>query len=89
VRKGTDALPYLRITYTIHARDQMADRQITEAEVADTLNAPERQYPGQAGTLIAERTRPDRSPLRVVYTEWPDGTSAHVVTAFPIRRLSP
>ena len=38
--------------YTDHARDQMADRGITEEEVEFCLNEPETTRPGERDTLI-------------------------------------
>ena len=38
--------------YTDHARDQMADRGITEKEVEFCLNEPEIIRPGERGRLI-------------------------------------
>jgi hypothetical protein len=38
--------------YTDHARDQMADRGITEEEVEFCLNEPEITRPGERNTLI-------------------------------------
>lgn len=38
--------------YTDHARDQMADRRITEGEVEFCLNNPEITRPGDRGTII-------------------------------------
>ena len=41
-----------RPIYTDHARDQMADREITEREVEFCLNNPEITRPGDRGYLI-------------------------------------
>ena len=38
--------------YSDHARDQMADRGISEEEVEFCLNEPERTRPGERDTLI-------------------------------------
>ena len=38
--------------YTDHARDQMADRSITEAEVEFVLNEPEITRPGDEDCLV-------------------------------------
>jgi hypothetical protein len=38
--------------YTDHARDQMADRHISEEEVEFVLNNPEVTRPGEGDTLI-------------------------------------
>jgi len=38
--------------YTDHARDQMADREISEEEVEFCLNNPEVTRPGEENTLI-------------------------------------
>ena len=38
--------------YTSHARDQMADRGITEEEIEFCLNEPEITRPGERDTLI-------------------------------------
>ncbi len=41
-----------RPIYTTHAREQMADRGITEEEVEFCLNEPEITRPGERETLI-------------------------------------
>jgi len=38
--------------YTDHARDQMADRHISEEEVGFVLNNPEVTRPGEGDTII-------------------------------------
>lgn len=51
--------------YTDHARDQMADRRISEEEVGFVLNNPEVTRPGEGDTLILT-SHPDGRFIKVV-----------------------
>lgn len=51
--------------YTDHARDQMADRRISEEEVGFVLNNPEITRPGEGDTLILT-AHPDGRFIKIV-----------------------
>ena len=77
-----------RVTYSRHARDQMALRLISERQVERTIDAPNRRSPSTnpTGRLIAERETEAGNTLRVVYVDrsTPTGDAAHVVTVIRI-----
>ena len=54
--------------YTDHARDQMADRGITEGEVEFCLNEPEITRPGERNTLILT-AHPNGRFIKVVVSQ--------------------
>ncbi len=58
----------MRITYTHHARRRMAQRGISEAEVAETLEAPDDILQGDEQEEIAVKQLGARV-VRVVYEE--------------------
>jgi len=58
----------MRITLLPHAKDQMAERGISDDEVRTTLQEPDREYPGNLGRTVAERTPPGvLLAVKVVY----------------------
>lgn len=81
---------YTEVTFSWHAREQMALRNVSPSQVKRTLTAPTRLYPSTAppGRLIAERETELGNVIRVVYVEREraQDTTAHVVTVI---RISP
>ncbi len=58
----------MKITYTYHARQRMAQRGISEAEVVETLEAPDDILQGDEQEEIAVKQFSTRE-VRVVYEE--------------------
>lgn len=82
--------PVPRITYTRHARDQMAERRISDAQVGRIITNPSRRYPSMnpSGRIIAERMTDQGNTLRVVYVEraTEEGVGIRVITVIRIGR---
>ncbi len=58
----------MRLNFLPHARERMEQRGISEEEVRATLEAPDREYFGNRGRTVAERTLPGRGlATKVVY----------------------
>ena len=58
----------MKITILPHAREQMAERGITEEQVRATLERPWHEYPGDYGRTVAERrVGSGRLAVKVVY----------------------
>lgn len=58
----------MNITYLPHAEEQMRKREIPESEARAALERPDREYPGNLGRTIAERTPEGRRlAVKVVY----------------------
>lgn len=75
---------YAGIVYTRHARDQMAERGITESLVVAVPADPDRAYLTPRG-LVAERLVGGK-PWRVVYAEEP-GADLPVVRTVTVYRI--
>jgi hypothetical protein len=43
-------------TFLLHAREQMTERGISQSAARETLENPDREYPGDWGRTVAERT---------------------------------
>lgn len=59
--------------FSDHARARMIERRISENQVRNTLNNPDRTYPGRGGRTIAERETEAGNTLRVIYIDRPEG----------------
>lgn len=58
----------MKITYTPHALEQLAERGISEETARAVLEAPDREYPGRLSRTVAERRfEGERSAVKVVY----------------------
>ena len=57
----------MRIIYTRHATQRMENRKVTEKQVEETLDEPDKIEPGDNGGDIAVRLYGDRE-VRVVYS---------------------
>jgi len=81
---------YVAVTYSKHAREQMAERLISPRQIERTIAAPNRTRPSTnpLGRTVAERETAAGNTLRVVYAEVPTlaGVTAHVVTIIRIGR---
>lgn len=59
---------WLRITIIPHARVQMRERGISEAQIRAVLEHPYHEYPGDLGRTVAERREGSgRHAIKVVY----------------------
>lgn len=61
----------MQIIYTRHARQRMAQRKVTAAEVRETFESPDEIIPGSNGDEIAIKRFGPRD-VRVVYEEVAD-----------------
>lgn len=52
---GRCSLRPVRITLLPHARRRMEERGISEEEIREVLESPDREYPGNSGRTVAER----------------------------------
>ncbi len=74
----------MAVAYHPHARNRMALRLVSEAQVERTIANPTRTMPSTnpPGRIVAERVTAAGNTLRVVYVERPTpaGTEALVLT---------
>ena len=79
---------HIGVTYSRHARQQVATRLVADAQVERTIANPTRQYSSTdpPGRVVAERLTAAGNTLRVVYAEVATATGvvAHVVTVIRI-----
>lgn len=76
-------MPHTLITYSIHARQRMKQRSVSEAAIATTLHNADHVYLGSHGNPIAERRFDDGRILMVVFADLlgPQGEHTHIITA--------
>lgn len=81
---------YAQVTYAAHARLRMRERFISERQIVNTLEQPDRSFPSK-GKLVAERATARGNTLRVVYVEQvgPLGLTAHVISVVRRRGTRP
>ena len=65
-------------TYTMHARERMAQRQITESEVEATLRDHHTEYLDKKGNLVCIG-HPDGRRIKIVIQK--DSHPPHIITA--------
>ncbi|MGH2558735.1 MAG: DUF4258 domain-containing protein [Thermomicrobiales bacterium] len=73
------------VTFTVHARIRMGGRKISERQVIDILEHPDRSF-SRGKALVVQRVLPRGRRIEIVYVEeqHADGIVAHVITV--IRR---
>lgn len=82
--------PAMRLHFTDHAREAMARRGISEAEVRAVADSPEQTLPVRPGRVLVQSIR-EAVPggqvylVRVILDVWPDG--ADVVTVYRSSRI--
>ena len=76
-------MPHPVVTFSVHARDQMALRRVTEADVELALAHLDNSYLGRRGNMVAERRMAQGHTL-VVYEDRLDdiGQHTHVITVW-------
>lgn len=78
-------MKYTEITYTAHARRRMRERRISEKQIADILENPDRSF-HRGDKRIVHRMMPRGRRIEIVFVDEqrPDGMIARVITV--IRR---